>query len=400
MESHIPQAKNSSWIELNRCAFLNNISVIRGLIGPDVLFGCILKGNAYGHGFTEFLPLIYEAHVDIAFVVNPNDAYYIRQYEAQNRKPQKRVVVIGAITSEEILACARQDIEVTLGEEHFNDQTYIEDLKNYKINSLNNFTPLKVHLHIDTGFGREGILSKKLETQLSDFKENLDVIFVQGVMSHFADVLDQEYSERQVKEFDSAFDIIMNQLDVSYRPEKHIANSTATLLSSKYHYDIVRIGIACYGYWTPHAAQFCGKEMISKIGYLQPVLSWKTQSQAVRNIPPDSYIGYDLTYKTTKMTKVALLPLGYYDGYPRVLSNIGYVLINGQECKILGRVMMNYCVVDITGIVGDNVNSVEAILIGESLNKKITAEALAESANTIEREVLTSLGHHIDRNVV
>lgn len=405
-----PQPQNASWIELHRAAFEQNVSICKTLIGKNVLLGCVLKGNAYGHGFPEMLSLVYENPIDMIFVINPNDAFYIRDFEKKHTSHlhrgtigeiKKRIVVMGALMPEEACECAKQDIEICLGDEHFAELGYFEFLEQYK-STHPNYNPLKVHIHVDTGLGREGICVQHLEQTLSFFKKNADCIFVQGIMSHFSnveDVTEQTYAQVQLNAFNSAYDTIIKTLELKHKPEKHIAQSAATLIMPKEQYDIVRIGISLYGYWPSSETKISARLMQPKLHSLMPVLQWKVKSQSVKDIPAESYIGYGCSYRTDRAVKAAILPVGYFDGLPRHLSNLGHVLVNGKRCKILGRVMMNYCIVDVTEATHNNA-PIEAILIGKSGDENLSVEMLADWSGTIQYEIVTRIGAHLKRVII
>lgn len=396
------QPQNSSWVELDRRAFKKNVSIYKNLIGENVKLGCVLKGNAYGHGFSEMLTLVYENPIDIIFVINPNDALFIRQFEKNiDHTMKKRIIVIGAVMPDDVCACAQEDIEVSFGDEHFSEYNFFDHLKSYQKKSQA-FKPLKVHIHVDTGLGREGIRLEKLDNILKLYKKNEDIVFIQGVMSHFSnveDVTEQQYAYIQLDALESAYNYITQSLQLKHKPEKHIAQSAATLIMPRHQYDIVRIGISLYGFWPSSETKISARVLMPDVPQLMPVLSWRTKSQAIRELPEGSYIGYGCSYRADRNLKVAVLPVGYYDGYPRALSNLGHVLVHGKRCKILGRVMMNYCIVDITEI-HNNDADFTATLIGHDGTEFIGAELLASWSDTIQYEIVTRIGAHLKRKIV
>ena len=163
---------------------------------------------------------------------------------------------------------------------------------------------------------------------------------------------------------------------------------------------MVRAGISSYGLWSSKETYISHKLLNKENNItLKPVLTWKTIIGQIKTIPAGSYIGYGCTYKTTTETKLAILPVGYYDGYDRRLSNKGYVLINGKRAPIRGRVCMNMIIVDITHI--DKVNlEDEVILLGKSVNEEITSEELASKVGTINYEIVDRINPLIERIIV
>lgn len=393
-------AENASWIEVSKSAFANNISIYRNLMESCILFGGVLKGNAYGHGFVQCLEIIYD-FVDVIFVVSPIDGYRIRKFEKDNDLVQKRVVVLGAVSPEEMLNCAMKVIEVVITDENW--VNYMSHLKRSEKARGNSYRPLKAHIHIDTGLSREGFLLEELETKISFLQNCASLIHVQGVMSHFAnteDVTEQSYAFEQLSKLNKAYDIISQKLALPYKLEKHISQSASTLIIPKSHYDLVRVGISLYGLWPSVETKISAKVVLPELPNLKPVLTWKCKSQSIKKISLGSYIGYGCTCRADRDLRIALLPVGYFDGYPRLLSNKGYVLVDGLRCKILGRVMMNHIIVDVTEATRDESHEVVATLIGKDGTDSVSAENIAEWAETINYEIVTRIGSHLKRMVV
>lgn len=389
-----------SWIELSRSALIKNINTYRSLMESHILLGAVVKGNAYGHGFSEVLDCIH-GYVDILFVISPIDAVKIRKFEKDNQLLQKRVVVLGAISPEESVICAKKVIEVAVTGPFW--ERYISALRASEKEKGNSYRPLKVHLHIDTGLSREGFMLEEIATKLNFLKENTDLIHVQGVMSHFAnteDVTEQHYAFEQLSKLEKASSMVSHELNLAYKLEVHIAQSASTILIPASHHDIVRIGISLYGLWPSVETKLSAKVVKSELPALKSALTWKCKSQSIKKIPAGTYIGYGCTCRAERDLLLALFPVGYYDGYPRLLSNKGYVLVNGVRCKILGRVMMNHIIVDVTEATGENTTEVVATLLGKDGNEAVSAEQIADWAQTINYEVVARIGSHLKRMVV
>lgn len=159
MSFDFPQC--ASWIELSRKAFENNVKIYKKLIKSNALLGCVLKGNAYGHGFLHVLEMVHEK-IDLIFVINPLDAYGVREYEVQKSLPKKRVVVLGAISPQEALVCAQKDIEVVVDGAHW--ANYVQTFQ--KAKNKKDFKPVCAHIHMDTGLGREGFTLENLAQEI------------------------------------------------------------------------------------------------------------------------------------------------------------------------------------------------------------------------------------------
>ena len=164
-------------------------------------------------------------------------------------------------------------------------------------------------------------------------------------------------------------------------------------------FEIVRLGIALYGLWPSSETRLSARLVLGDVPHLHPVMTWKCRSQIVKWLPAGSYVGYGCTYRCPTDTRVAVLPLGYYDGYPRLASGKAYVLVNGQRCTVLGRVMMNHIVVDVTRAATSD-EPITATLLGTDGAEHLSADTLAAWAQTINYEIVTRLGEHIRRIVV
>ena len=216
-----------------------------------------------------------------------------------------------------------------------------------------------------------------------------------GVSSHFAnmeDTVNQGYAELQMSRLLEA----ANEIESLWGQPllKHIANSAATLMWPKRALDLARVGISAYGLWPSKLTQTLVAEQLEP--RLKPGLSWRARIVQVKEVPKGEPIGYGCTYITTRPTRLAILPIGYYEGYDRGLSNRGQVLIKGQRAKVLGRICMNICMVDVSDIPNCKVGTI-ATLLGESGSDCITADEIANWADTINYEIVARIAGHIPR---
>ncbi|NDJ51554.1 MAG: alanine racemase [Chloroflexi bacterium] len=245
---------------------------------------------------------------------------------------------------------------------------------------------LRVHLKVDTGMGRYGLLPDEVLPFLEQVKRlpNLDW---EGVFTHFstADEADKRFTRQQYATFQEVLAAIESS-GLHFRL-RHAANSAATLDLPETHLDAVRPGIALYGLY-PSA------EVSTDIP-LQPAITLKSHIARVRTLPAGSAIGYGRTYIAEKAVKVGLVPVGYGDGYHRLLSNRGAVLVNGQRASIIGRVCMDQLTVDLSNI--DVAQDDPVVLIGEQGEAAIPAEEVAAWAETINYEVVTGISRRIPR---
>lgn len=384
----------ASWLELAPSAWEANVQVLREAAGPSRRVGSVLKGNAYGHGFAQVLPLAHRT-TDVLYVITPAEAFAARAWEqAQGVKP-KPVLVIGPASSEEALELARLEVDLVSAGPDF--ERHVAALRGARLGHK-----LRTQVHVDTGLGREGFTVAQLESGAADFfRGAADVLELTGALSHFSnteDVTEHSYAQEQLAAFGRGLGLLEDRAGLPKKAERHMAASAAALVLPGSRLDVVRAGIALYGQWPSTETRLSARVVLSRVPVLQPVLSWRCPSQLVKWLPAGSFVGYGCTYRCGAATKVAVLPVGYYDGYPRLASGKAHVLVNGQRCPLLGRVMMNHLIADVTHATADE-RPVVATLLGQDGGETITADALAGWAQTIHYEVLTRLGAHLERRL-
>lgn len=389
----------ASWLELSAAALRHNVEAFRALeatsgSGPRRRVGAVLKGNAYGHGFRELLPLVHPL-VDVLYLITPQDGLAVRAFEREHGLAPRQVLVIGAIAPEEAVALAREDVDAVVA-----DLSWREAGAMLRAARLER--PLRIHVHIDTGLGREGFTLEQLPRDTGFLSEHRDVFELVGALSHFSnteDVTEQEYALAQLQSFEAGVARLVEQLSPAHPLQRHIAASAASLVLPRARYDALRVGISLYGLWPSAETRLSARLVLGELPTLRPVLSWRCRSQVVKWLPAGSYVGYGCTYRCSEPTRIAVLPVGYFDGYPRLVSGKAHVLVNGRRCPVLGRVMMNHIIVDVTRATTDD-RPVTATLLGHDGDETVSAEALAGWAQTIHYEVVTRLGAHLRRVVV
>lgn len=386
-------AAQASWLEIDAGALRHNIGVFRKAIGPGVRLGGVLKGNAYGHGFTQVLPTVHD-WADVIYVIDPKESLAVRAFEKESGSPTRQVLVMGAVESDEAVELARAGVDVVLtdpGQARFVPALRAAGAKK-----------LRAHVHLDTGLGREGFTPADLPSGVRWIAEAKDVIEVVGALSHFAnteDVTEQTYATQQLQAFEAGLEKLRQALALSGQIERHIAASAAALLLPGSRLDAVRVGISLYGLWASNETRLSARALLGEVPLLRPALSWRCRSQLTKWLTAGSYVGYGCTWLCPVDTRIAVLPVGYYDGYPRLLSGRAHVLVDGQRCPVLGRVMMNHVVVDVTRAAKDD-GPVTATLIGRDGAEQLSAEQLASWGQTINYEVVTRLAEHLKRAVV
>lgn len=369
-----------SWVEISKSALAHNLKTFRGLVGKGVVLAPTVKANAYGHGLIECAQALERQGADYLCVNALFEAHKLRV--ADIKLP---LLIIGYTPLSE-LAKLPKNTELTV----YNLET-IKALGRLK-------KKIGIHLKIETGNHRQGIELSQIPEFVKLIRKYSNV-GLKGVSTHFANLEDRinhQYALYQLKQFNKAIHLLEAEgLAPHYR---HCANTAAAILLPEAYFNFVRIGIGTYGLWpsdeTLKAAQRAGIDI-----ELRPALTWKTVVAQVKEVKKGALVGYGCTYEMPKNGRIAVLPVGYYDGYVRLLSNRGYVLIQGEKAPVIGRVCMNMIMVDISKIPEAKLED-EVVLIGTQNKEKNTAETVADLSQTINYEVTTRINERIPRMLV
>jgi alanine racemase len=247
---------------------------------------------------------------------------------------------------------------------------------------------------IETGTNRQGIAVDDLEGFLLSLREH-SALEVEGVYTHFAnieDTLDPSFAQLQLRRFHQALSIFE---DAGLPPSQiHASATSGALLYPETDFTMIRLGIGAYGIWPSRETQLAARERGRHIA-LAPVLAWKTRLAQVKNVSVGDYVGYGLTYQATRPMRIGVLPIGYFDGFDRKLSNNARVLVRGQFAPVVGRIAMNMTMVDVSDIAAENDD--EVVLIGRQGKQEIRAEELAEKCGTIAYEFLSRISPLLPR---
>lgn len=372
-----------TWVEIDTNAISKNIKNYRKILPKNTKLMSVIKANAYGHDLNITAKTAIDSGIDYLSVFNFEDALILRK-----KYKNIPILVLKQIDIFDINSAIKSKIDITISSLFtLNDIVGSKDFKKSK-------NKLRVHLKVDTGLSRQGFLIQDLKKVVELLKESTNIELI-GLYTHFAGTESRKfnnYTKSQVAE------LLIWQKEFNDTGFKFITHASATsgvLLEPSLAFDMVRLGIGTYGLW-PSSEMKSLKENDLK---LYPVLSWKTVISEIKTVPPNTGIGYDVSYKTQDKTKVAVLPIGYWDGLPRAVSNNIDVLINGTRCRLLGRVMMNMCIVDI-GKVKKPVVGNEVIIIGKSGKQVVSAEELAICGGTINYEIVTRINPEIKRIAV
>ena len=355
-----------TWVEINLDAIANNVKNIKKLIGKKKELMAVVKGNAYGHDILEIASVVLNNGATRLAVARLEEGIFLRKSGIT-----VPILVLGLTLKQQVEPLVSYNITPTVSEyemiEKLSDSAFKED----KI--------VKVHLKVDTGMGRIGIPPNHVLNFIKKVKV-LKNVEIEGIFTHFsvADEKDKSYTEAQFKKFVEVLNIL--EKEGIRIPVKHVGNS-ATLLDLPHMWlDMVRPGISLYGLYP--------SEDVQKTIKLTPAYSFKTRIVFLKELLQGEDVGYGRTYTTKKKrTVVASLPVGYADGYNRLLSNKGEVLVKGKRFPIIGRICMDQCMIDVTNLsqvkIGD-----EVVLWGKQGHEEITIEEIAGKIGTINYEIV------------
>ncbi len=379
-------AATGSWltIQVDREALVHNIGAFRRLVPDAIKLMAVVKADAYGHGLLLAAEAFLTGGADRLGVHSLAEALALRK--AGVAAP---VLVLGPVTGAEAVQAVDADIEVTLPGVALTRE----------ICAALNCGPLRVHLKVDTGVNRQGICRGEWPA-VRALIESCSHLQLVGVSSHFADIedtTDHSFAEEQMARYRDFVELL--RADGHSGLVRHMTCSAATLLWDRTHADLARVGIAAYGIWP-------SRETLVSMGQrgrdrleLKPALTWQVRISQVRSVPAGETVSYGRTWKAMTASRIAVLPVGYSDGWPRALSGRAHVLVKGLRAPVVGRICMNLCMIDVTHIPGVEAGD-PAVLLGRQGDETITAEMLADQLGTIPYEVLTLPGPSWSRIVV
>ena len=374
-----------TWIEIREQALVSNIQTLRSLMGNGAVFCAVLKANAYGHGLKEVARIARRVGVDAFAVDSIDEALILRDLF-----PTSLLIVLGYTMSERFSDAIHAQIDLTLYD--------LEGLRELEAIASKSAQQARVHLKIETGTSRQGANMDDVPDLLNILRESPHIQLT-GLSTHFAnleDTYNPEYATLQFQRFQAVCELVAR---FGFSPEyKHCACSAAIILYPDTQGTLVRAGISLYGIWPSSSIEETMKKQ-SISCKLEPVLTWKTRIAQVKSLPAGTPIGYGLTETLTKRSRIAVLPVGYYDGYDRRLSSKGEVLIGGYRCRVIGRVCMNMMMVDVSAVPNVLKNQ-EAILLGSDARHHMSADQIATKISTISYEIVSRIHPALPRVIV
>ena len=380
------RAELSQWIEINRNSLLHNLAEFRRLAGPRKKIMAVVKANAYGHGILPTARIVSANGADWLGVHSVEEGCVLR--EAGIGIP---ILVLGYVPLVSLEEALLRDLSLVV----YNPQTIGQLVRA----SRRLQKKARVHVKLETGTHRQGVAEKDVLSFIETIRGHGEIV-LEGLSSHFANIEDttkHDYPRLQIGIFRRVLDKLRSR---GIRiPLTHMSCTAAAILFPRTHYDMVRIGIGLYGLW-PSKETYLARLMQKKdVLALRPVLSWKARIAQIKDVPVDSLVGYGCTFKTTRRTRLAVVPAGYYDGYSRSLSNASHVLVRGRRAPVRGRVAMDFLTADVTDIRGARLED-PVTLIGRDGREHVGADDLAALTGTINYEIVSRINPQIPRFVV
>lgn len=375
--------KDVIWIEVSKNAIKNNLRTFRDVAGKGNLIAVAVKANAYGHGIEEVSKLLVREGVDWLCINSIEEAEVLRRISIK-----KPILIMGFVQKKDLARVIDLDSHI-----------FLYDLSTAKALSeiaLEKGKKANIYIKADTGLSRLGVLGDDILAFAKELK-NLKGLGVEGVATHFAtssNGCNDGHFKKQLESFKKVADILKKEGLGALMING--SNSASPIIHGQLGFDVIRAGIAIYGYHSSgYVYNFCKRKNIN----FAPALSLKTKVAQVKIIDKGSCVSYGCSFISKKKMKVAILPIGYSDGLDRKLSNKGFVLIRGKKARIIGMICMNMIIVDVSGI-ADIKPEEEAVIIGNQGRNKITADDIAKISGTINYEVLARLRESIPRYYV
>lgn len=364
-----------TWVEIDLDNLAHNIREVRRLTKKDILITAVVKANAYGHGSIKAAEVFLKNGADRLAVATLSEAIELRMGNIN-----APILILGYTPTTQYPLVLKWDIIQTIYD-YESGKLLSECASNMGKKAI-------VHIKIDSGMGRIGFLPKAESIEDIIKLNNINNIEIEGIFTHFAkaDEIDKDYTLLQYRRF---MDII-KRLETKgiHISIKHISNSAAIIDCPEYNLDMVRGGIMLYGYYPSNEVK---KDRVN----LKPAMTLKTKISNIKKVPIGTGISYGQIFVTERESRIATLPIGYADGFTRLLTSKGEAFVKGKRAPIVGRICMDQCMIDITGIDDINIGD-EVILFGYEEGYP-SVDEIAGKLNTINYEILCMMGRRIPR---
>lgn len=376
-----------TWLEIDRDAVRHNVRAFLGRLAPGAALAAVVKADAYGHGAAIVAPAALEAGASWLAVWGLPEGIALRGLLG----PGVPILLLGFVPPADYPELAAHGLRLTLY-----DGANVAALG---AAARAAGQEIRVHLKVETGTHRQGLDPVEV-VRLARAVAETPGLVLEGLSTHYADIedtTDHGFAEGQRATFDATAGAL--EAEGLLPPVRHTACSAAVILFRETHFELVRAGIGLYGLWPSRETLVSARERGLNGLSLVPVMAWKCLVAQVKDVPAGGYVGYGRTWRATRPSRIAVLPVGYHEGYPRALSGRGHVLLHGRRAPIVGRICMNMMMVDVSDVPGVVAGDV-ATLLGRSGEETVRAEDLANWAGTIHYEIVARLPGHLPRVAV
>lgn len=384
-----------SHIEISRAAFERNLRFLRKRIGSTTRFASVIKGNAYGHGIEVFVPLAESCGVRQFCVFSADEACTA----FRSRTAESAILIMGEVSGDALEWAVAEGIAF-----YVFDRGRIEEARECARRTRR---PARIHLELETGLNRLGLDGEELEEAIGMVRDHPDALHVEGVCTHFAGAESVANEVRVMEQF-ARYRGVCRHLEAQGIPLglRHTACSAAALAYPDTALDMVRIGIAQYGFWPSPEIRMRyllqrnhGQENHRSVDPLRRVMRWCSRVMSLKTVLPGEFVGYGTSFLVRQRMRLAAVPVGYYHGFSRALSNLGHVLCCGRRAPVVGLVNMSMIMVDVTGI-PDVQRGSEVVLIGRQGRMHVTVASFGELSRNVNYEVLVRIPPSLPRRVV
>jgi alanine racemase len=364
-----------TWAEISLDAVGHNISEFRRVLSRDKKIMAVVKANAYGHGAVEVAEEAVRCGIDYLGVAFMDEAIQLRKAGLQ-----APVLVMGYTPVEALELARRYNVAVAV---------FSEEVLQALEKGASDSPDIRIHIKLDTGMGRVGVRGERESIDFIDRARAIPGVHVEGLFTHYAcaDETDKSYTIEQYRRFQQ----IVNHYAVRgiEFPLLHAGNSATGIDTPDMVSTMLRLGISLYGFYPSDEVN---KERVD----LRPVMSYKTKIVLVRVLPVGSAVSYGATYVTQGEERIATIPVGYGDGYTRLLNGRAHVLVRGQRVPVVGRICMDQCMINVSDIPDASVGD-EVVLFGVQEPHEISADELARALGTINYEITCMVSYRVPR---
>ena len=378
--------ESTSIIELCQSALEQNLKFIRKQMGNDVVISSVVKANAYGHGIEKIVPILEYFGIKHFAVFSADEAYRVKKSLESNRD----IMIMGYIPNNEFEWVIKNGIEFYISDS-IRAEYAAEIAKKLNKKAI-------VHIDLETGMNRTGLNETDLPKAIRIIKNHRNQFHIRGICTHFAGPESISNYVRIQNQFTYFHELVNSLKKEGIRSDiLHTACSAAAMTYPETRLDMVRIGILQYGFW-PSQETFIHyiHDKTNKRDPLKRVLQWKSKIMDVKKVKQGEFIGYGNYFQAYKDMSIAIIPVGYYNGFSRALSNQGKVLINNQRVSVIGMVNMNMIVGDVSKLKHVSIGD-EVVIIGKQGKHQLSVASFSELSNLVNYELLTRLPTDINR---